>query len=466
MNQAITITLFLMLFFGCTKESETYILEVNVNPSFDKAEVLWTNPFDNEFSVRYQIFLNDEMITELENEISYTLLDLPNNQAFKGYITAVGLKDGRTARGDFSFKTPKREPLGDFDISIVRLTGDEIEFTWQSPVVPEGAVVYDIYLEDSLIYKDVNVRNNSIGELNAETPYTLAIVAKSRQGRQSEASLNFKSLKKGAVLSRNFDTFGDLIREYCIYQPSGQHNQKLPLVIFLHGFGGIVWPEMIEDKLVSLAEQENFLLLMPQAHAKPGSEPGWDAHNFLPWDDVAFINSLIDRMIGSYNAYDQQVYVSGFSNGGFMTFFLSQQIEHRIAAIAPIAGLLDHTLYPSYSLQKPMPLCYFHGTADSTVTINGGPHHASFDEILEYFIPHNEVNPNPIVTELPDINIYDGSTVTLFHYKTSISSGDIRFYRINNGNHSIPGRHTWANKDISAWKEMWKFFKTRKLSDK
>jgi polyhydroxybutyrate depolymerase len=455
-----------MLLFACTKDSETYKLEVNVNPSFDKAEISWTIPFDDEPSVRYQIFLNDKKITELENEISYTLLDLPNDQAFTGYIIAVGSKNGMTVRGNFSFKTPKREPLGDFDVSIVRLTGNEVEFTWQCPVVPEGAIVYDIYIEDSLIYKDVNIRYNSIVGLNPETLYTIAIVAKSRQGRQSVASRNFKSLKQGAVISRNFDTFGDIKREYCIYQPSGQHEQKLPLVIFIHGFGGVVWPEMIEDNLVRLAEQENFLLLMPQAHANPGSEPGWDAHNFLPWDDVAFIDCLIDRMIGSYNAYDQQVYVSGFSNGGFMTFFLSQQIEHRIAAIAPIAGLMDHIIYASYSLQKPMPLCYFHGTADSTVTVNGGPHHASFDEILEFFIPHNEVNPNPIVTELPDINIYDGSTVTLFHYKTSTSSGDIRYYRINNGNHSIPGKHNWANKDISAWKEMWNFFKTRKLSDK
>ncbi len=466
MNRAITIPFFLLLFFACTKDSETYKLEVTVDPSFDKADISWTNPFDNAPSVRYQIFLNDEKITELENEISYTLLDLPNDQAFTGYITAESLNNGRSARGDFSFKTLKREPLGEFDISIVRLTGDEIEFTWQSPVVPEGGIVYDIYLNDSLFYKEVNIRNKSIGELNAETPYTLAIVAKSRQGRQSEASLNFKSLKQGAEISRNFDTFGALTREYCIYQPSGQQDQKLPLVIFLHGFGGIVWPEMIEDNLVRLAEQENFLLLMPQAHANPGSQPGWDAHNFLPWDDVAFIDSLIVRMIESYNADDQQVYVSGFSNGGFMTFYLSQQLEHRIAAIAPIAGLLDHTIYPSYSLEKPMPLCYFHGTADSTVTVNGGPHHVSFDEILEFFIPHNEVNPNPIVTELPDINIYDGSTVTLFHYQTTTSSGDIRYYRINNGNHSIPGKHSWANKDISAWEEMWKFFKIRKLSDK
>lgn len=458
--------LFLMLFLGCAKDSQTYILKVNVIPSFDSAEISWNNPFENDPSVLYQIFINDEMITEQENETSYTLLDLPDNKSFSGYITAVDLNDGKSAREDFSFYTRKREPLGEFDISIVRLTGNQIEFTWQSPVMPEGGVFYDVYLNDSLIYKDVKIRNNSIDNLDAETPYTLLIVAENSQGRQSESSLSFKSLKHGAVISRNFDNFGDLKREYCIYQPSGQQNQKLPLVIYLHGYGGVVWPEMLDDNLVKLAEQENFLLLMPQAHTKPGSQPAWDAHNSLPWNDGMFIDNLIDRMIGTYNAYDQQVYVSGFSNGGFMTFYLSQKLEHRIAAIAPIAGLMDHTIYSRYSLKKPMPLCYFHGTADSTVTVNGATHHVSFDKILEYYIPHNEVTINPMVTELPDISKYDGSTVTRFQYSTATSSGDIIYYRINNGNHSIPGKQSWANKDISAWVEMWKFFKTRKLDDK
>lgn len=458
--------LYLLLFLACTKDSQTYKLEVTVNPSFDNAEITWTNPFDNQSSVLYQIFLGDEMIAEQEDDTSYTFLDLRDGQAFRGYITAVGLHDGRSARGDFSFTTRKRDPLGETAISIIRLTGDQIDFSWQSPVVPDGGILYDIYLNDSLIFSEIKIRNQSIGDLNAETSYLLSVVAKNNQGSQSETCLRFESLRQGAIISRNFDTFGSLKREYCIYQPSGQQNQELPLVIFLHGYGGIVWPEMIEDNLVRLAEEENFLLLMPQALAQPGSEPGWDAHNILSWDDGAFINDLIDRMIGSYQANEQQVYVSGFSNGGFMTFYLSQQLEHRIAAIAPIAGLMDHTIYSRYSLKKPMPLCYFHGTADSTVTVTGGTHHVSFDKILELFIPNNKVNAIPTITELADINPYDGSTVTRFQYKSSAGSGDIMYYRINNGNHSIPGKHSRANKDISAWVEMWKFFKNRKLEDK
>ena len=150
--------LYLILFFGCTKDSETYKLDIKINPSFDSAEISWNNPFDNNPSVLYQIFINDEKIVEQENETLYTLLDLRDNQAFTGYITAVCLNDGKSAQEDFTFSTRKRDYLGEFNISIVRLTGNQIEFTWQSPVMPEGGLFYDIYLNDSLIYKDVNIR--------------------------------------------------------------------------------------------------------------------------------------------------------------------------------------------------------------------------------------------------------------------------------------------------------------------
>ncbi len=114
-----------------------------------------------------------------------------------------------------------------------------------------------------------------------------------------------------------------------------------------------------------------------------------------------------------------------------------------------------------------MPLCHIHGTADSTVQVNGNKTHVSFEKILEFWIPHNQSSSEPLVTELPNIIPEDLSTVTKIEYKRVInSSGDIVYYRINNGNHSIPGMSSWSNRDINIYDELWKFFEPRKLSDK
>lgn len=73
-----------------------------------------------------------------------------------------------------------------------------------------------------------------------------------------------------------------------------------------------------------------------------------------------------------------------------------------------------------------MPLCHIHGTADDIVQVEGNATHVSFEKILEFWIPHNNVNPEPRTTEIPDIFTYDNSTVTKFEYYTiNTSSADI-----------------------------------------
>ena len=114
-----------------------------------------------------------------------------------------------------------------------------------------------------------------------------------------------------------------------------------------------------------------------------------------------------------------------------------------------------------------MPLCHIHGTHDTTVPVEGNATHVSFEKILEFWIPNNNVNTSPNINELPDIYQNDNSTVTKLLYNSeNRRSSDIVYYRINNGNHSIPGIQSWSNKDIHAYTELWGFFKTHKLSDK
>jgi polyhydroxybutyrate depolymerase len=120
---------------------------------------------------------------------------------------------------------------------------------------------------------------------------------------------------------------------------------------------------------------------------------------------------------------------------------------------------MDHVVFSNYKMQKPMPLCYIHGTADATVEIEGDESSVGWSEILSLWIDNNATSHNPIITELPDISAYDNSTVTKFEYKSYSGKADIIFYRINNGGHSIPGLGYPTNKDINAFEEIWKFFK-------
>ncbi|MDF1546334.1 MAG: PHB depolymerase family esterase [Bacteroidales bacterium] len=459
----------ILIFFSllaCNKDKPVFLLEVNVTVGFNKANLYWDKVFDKSELVLYQFYSGDQLIWEGENTYHYEFTDLEENTSYAGLIKASNNSGVLLASGQFNFTTTKNQPPSIFTISINKISSTQVDFEWTRAVdFDEGVATYSVILDDKILADHTDNRAYSISGLEPETNYKIRVIASDNQGNKTEVPISVNTLKKGAEISQNFAQFIGIKREYCLYKPSNAPGSRLPLVIYLHGWSNIIWPGMITDYFPALAEEENFMLLMPQAKAAMGGQTAWDSHNIHNWDDASFINELIDLMVSDYQVNDQQVYITGFSNGGFMTFYLSQVLEDRLAAVAPIAGLMDLSNFAKYSLKKPMPLCYIHGTADSVVKVGGDVNHVSFDKILDYFIQKNGVDPTPLVTQLPDTYIYDNSTVTKIEYTTLSSSADIIYYRINSCGHSIPGR-SWSNRDIHAFDVIWDFFKTRKLSDK
>lgn len=367
------------------------------------------------------------------------------------------------------FKLPKiNKPPKDFTILPEVISGSEIIVSYSESYDPEyQPVKYRFYLNDSLISDNQDYSGFlEVDHLLPQTIYKINITSIDTGGKINSQNIHIKTLPSGAKISHNKMQFEGRVREYGLYLPTGSEYQKLPLVIYLHGAAGIIWPKMINYQLTKLAERERFIFVQPQALT--GNTSGsditqWDAHNLLPWNDVDFINSIIDTL-DKNNLIDlSRIYVSGMSNGGFMTFTVAEKLQERIAAIAPMAGLMDKVVFSNYNLHKPMPLCYIHGTADQTVEIEGDENSVGWSRILSHFIENNNTSSIPVVVEMPDINKYDNSTVTKFVYLSYSGKSDIIFYRINNGVHSIPGIEYPANMDIDAFEEIWKFFKNYSL---
>ena len=73
-----------------------------------------------------------------------------------------------------------------------------------------------------------------------------------------------------------------------------------------------------------------------------------------------------------------------------------------------------------------------------------------------------------MVTELPDINTSDSSTVTLTTYSPCAEDSEVLLYTINGGGHTWPGANIIigvTNQDIKASGEIWKFFKKYSLPE-
>lgn len=459
------VLLFLLLVVSCTKEEEEQVNIAVSKITANSALLSWNNVFSVEDNSLFQVYMVDSLVMANQDVSYYELTGLKEETDYSGSVVYKNINSGESNTAYFSFKTKENSSPGEFILSVSSITGNSISLSWSKPHEPDGdELSYALKLGDEIVVENLTDPVYTLQGLEPVSSYFLTVTAKDDHGNEVKESTTVKTLIVGAELTYKHENFGGGNRDYGLYIPSNSNSEKLPLVIHLHGYGGSVWPGMISNYYVALAEAENFVSLMPLGKSNANGDARWDYSNTV---DLNFISRLLDSVVVRHNIDTERIYMSGHSNGAFMTYYLAKELEDRLAAIGPIAGTLGHYEYAAYQLEKPMPLCHIHGTADSTVQVNGNKTHVSFERILEFWIPQNHTSSEPIITEMPNLVPQDLSTVTRFEYKTTNnSSGDIVYYRINNGNHSIPGMTSWSNRDINACDELWKFFKPRKLSDK
>ena len=172
-------------------------------------------------------------------------------------------------------------------------------------------------------------------------------------------------------------------RKAIVYTPKAIKDlTSVPVVLFLHGGGGKA--ENVERYGIrEYADRYGFILVAPDGtgslslhtwnggtwmvDGKAQSCCGTAARNDV--DDVGFIEALIDRLIETYGADPDRIYVTGFSNGAIMGYRLACELSDRLAAVAVAAppGLSDDC-----DPTRAIPLLHIIGTADDRVPIDGG----------------------------------------------------------------------------------------------
>jgi polyhydroxybutyrate depolymerase len=175
--------------------------------------------------------------------------------------------------------------------------------------------------------------------------------------------------------------FGGITRTFIVHVPGAfDPHRKTALVIMLHGRGGSGARVERNTGWDRMADRENFLAVFPDATLESPGEPGDFMRNPRRWiyasdagahqtDVIGFIAALIDYMERSYGADPRRVYVTGFSNGGSMTWQIGAKLTSRIAAIAPVSGTLQ---VKDAKLTSAMPTMFIIGTADPLNPLSGG----------------------------------------------------------------------------------------------
>jgi polyhydroxybutyrate depolymerase len=278
---------------------------------------------------------------------------------------------------------------------------------------------------------------------------------------------------------------GGYRREYILHLPTDHENfDKMPLVIALHGGGGTA-RGMIRLTLGSfngLADKYGFLVVYPQGLEKSWNDGRDDPISFAHRnniDDIGFLSTLIDIIVQEYKADSTEVFVTGISNGGFMSFRVSRDLIDHVKGVAPVCAAIPCTRKNDHLNTSAINIMLINGTADPLVPYDGGYVEVlgkkrgkilSTDETLDIFVKRNNCAEGPLTEHLTDKDPNDGTTVIKYEYANNETGKKVVLIKVVHGGHTWPGGWQYLSErligktsmDINACDEIWDFFRTAK----
>lgn len=260
-----------------------------------------------------------------------------------------------------------------------------------------------------------------------------------------------------------------------------------PVVLDLHGYseGAAVHTKMSD--LGTFGDAHGFVTITPQGQ---GPVPRWDTT--LGSTDLTFVGDLLDHVEGTLCVDTNRVFVTGLSNGAFMTSAIACVYSDRIAAVAPVAGIRD---IEGCKPVRKVPVVAFHGTADGFVAFDGGvgakvallpaPDGSGRTLGESGLLPSSEAK-GPSIPEIVATWAHRngcGGKATEQSVAPDVvrvrypcpAGADVQLYRVEGGGHSWPGSAFSKSvgaligpttTSISADEIMWAFFAAHPLRDR
>ena len=261
-------------------------------------------------------------------------------------------------------------------------------------------------------------------------------------------------------------THDNLNRSYQIYVPATYSvSEPIPLVFNLHGGASTAtgYLNSIGD-MRPIADTANFIIIYPQATTDSSGNPTWhlggENSKSTSVDDVGFVSHIIDEVSSIYSVDLERVYVTGFSNGGYLAYEIACLLSNKIAGIGSVAGHMFIDTYNYCDPNHPTPLINIHGTEDFYDGIAG--YYLDQNLSNRYWTEYNNTDSDPVITYIENTNTQDGSTVELHSWLNGDNGISVVHYKVMGGGHSYPNLNPssskgYENGDIDSNSEIWNF---------
>ncbi|MGU3495366.1 alpha/beta hydrolase family esterase [Xanthobacteraceae bacterium A53D] len=263
-------------------------------------------------------------------------------------------------------------------------------------------------------------------------------------------------------------------RTYLLSRPSDTVGPQ-PTVIALHGAGESAEGFLGYLGLEPTATENRFVTVYPQGIGRVWNDGRPAAMRLkavlTPGDDVAFLISLVNRLVAEGIADPARIYLMGISNGGFMVERMACEHAELFAAYSVIMATAPANYREECRPSRPVPIMFIHGTADAVIAWDGfwTPLGATLSapDTAQLYASLDGCTGSQ-VENLPNIEA-DGTSVSVRRWSGCAPPGEVALYRVERGGHQAPARVDTKpelatmflglrNRDIDTGQESWAFF--------
>lgn len=240
-----------------------------------------------------------------------------------------------------------------------------------------------------------------------------------------------------------------------IHVPSTYDPAKgIPVVLNFHGYTSNGRDQAAYTRMNAKADAAGFVAV----HGE-GFSSSWNAGaccgqaQSQGLDDVGFVNALLDELSEKLCVDTKRVFSTGLSNGGFLSYRLACESAGRIAAIAPVAGVMG---IPTCNPSRAVPVMHFHGTNDGLVPYNGGNGFPSVADTISGWVMRDQCTGGEKTT-------FEKGNVRCVTRDACANGGEVTLCTVDGGGHTWPGAMPFpvlgvTTQDIAATDAAWEFF--------
>ncbi|MCK5700201.1 MAG: hypothetical protein KAI29_03585 [Cyclobacteriaceae bacterium] len=273
----------------------------------------------------------------------------------------------------------------------------------------------------------------------------------------------------------------EYLRRTKFYIPKRLKRRKRSLILCLHN------EEETPESMIrltrrgfnKLADQNGFIVGYPEGlneYWNDGREDSISLSHYNDIDDVGFIEKVIDYGVDSFRVDPSRIFVTGLSNGGFMTIRLACEISKKINGIAVVSASLALDQLVTCSADSTVSVMIINGTRDPVMPYEGGEMIVderslgsilATEETINFWLGENTCKEKSTKRDVSNTNLFDETRSERFMYNNCRNKTKVGLITVTNGGHTWPGGRQYlgekvigkTSRDFDASHEIWKFFK-------